>query len=48
MREDRTVLAANQFIKEVLGEKFIAPVTDLIVDYFEETKTNIPVLYLLS
>jgi len=30
MREDRTVLASNQFIKEVLGEKFIAPVTDLI------------------
>jgi|TARA_B110001469_G_scaffold127089_1_gene146635 dynein heavy chain len=48
MREDRTVLAANQFIKEVLGEKFIAPVTDLIIDYFEETKVNIPVLYLLS
>merc|ERR1711990_470496 len=33
MREDRTVLAANMFIKEVLGEKFIAPVTDLIQDY---------------
>lgn len=28
MREDRTLLAAGQFIKEVLGEEFVAPVTD--------------------
>lgn len=48
MREDRTVLACNQFIREVLGESFVKPVTDLIVDYYEETRTNIPVLYLLA
>ena len=28
MREDRTLLAAGQFIKEVLGEEFVSPVTD--------------------
>jgi dynein heavy chain len=30
MREDRTVLASNKFISEVLGETYTAPVTDLI------------------
>ena len=48
MREDRTVLASNMFIREVLGEEFVQPVTDQIFEIFEETKTNVPVLYLLS
>jgi len=37
MREDRTVLASNMFIKEVLGEEFVQPVTDQIFEIFEET-----------
>jgi len=30
VREDRTVLATNDFIKSVLGQDYVAPVTDLI------------------
>lgn len=30
LREDRSVLASNKFIKKVLGEEYVAPVTDLI------------------
>jgi len=48
MREDRTLLASNQFIREVLGEEYVQPVTDQIKDIYEESKTNKPVLYLLS
>ena len=48
MREDRTLLASNQFIKAVLGEEYIMPITDQIADIFEESKPNVPVLYLLS
>jgi hypothetical protein len=33
---------------ENLGEEFVQPVTDQIFEIFEETKTNVPVLYLLS
>jgi hypothetical protein len=28
LREDRTVLASSQFVKETLGEKYVEPVTD--------------------
>lgn len=48
VREDRTVLACNQFIKKTLGEYFTQPVTDQIVDIWEESEPNKPVLYLLS
>lgn len=48
VREDRTVLACAQFIKKVLGEYFTQPVTDQIVDIWEESRPNKPVLYLLS
>jgi len=48
IREDRTVLASNQFIQEVLGEEFVMPVTDQLQEIFDETKPNLPVLYLLS
>jgi len=47
-REDRTVLACNKFIQEVLGEEYVAPVTDQISDLYDESKKNVPVLYLLS
>mmetsp|Transcript_610 Transcript_610/g.1165 ORF Transcript_610/g.1165 Transcript_610/m.1165 type:complete len:1301 (-) Transcript_610:61-3963(-) len=48
MREDRALLASNQFIKGVLGDEFVAPVTDQISEIFEESRPSIPVLYLLS
>lgn len=48
VREDRTVLSCQQFIKKTLGEYFTQPVTDQISDIFEETLPNKPVLYLLS
>jgi len=48
MREDRTLLASNQFIEAVLGEEYVQPVTDQISDLYEESLPNKPVLYLLS
>jgi dynein heavy chain len=48
MREDRTMLACNMFIKDVLTEEYVKPVTDFIADIYDETKKNVPVLYLLS
>jgi len=48
MREDRTMLACNMFIKDILGEEFIKPVTDQIDEIFEESNPHVPVLYLLS
>jgi dynein heavy chain len=47
-REDRTLLAGTNFISSVLGQKFTAPVTDLIEEIFEESRKNVPVVYLLS
>lgn len=48
MREDRTVLASNQFVKETLGEEYVSPVTDQISDLYDESKKNVPILYILS
>jgi len=48
VREDRTVLAAQNFIRRVLGDEFMAPVTDQIVEQWEESEPNKPILYLLS
>jgi dynein heavy chain len=48
VREDRTVLACNKFLRKVLGDEFTQPVTDQIAEIFEETMNNKPVLYLLS
>jgi len=48
LRTDRTVLASNQFIKETLGLYYVQPVTDQTIEIYEETRPNIPVLYLLS
>jgi hypothetical protein len=42
------MLASEQFIQAVLGEEYVAPVTDLMADIYEETLPNKPVLYLLS
>jgi len=30
MREDRTVIASGQFIRETLGDEYVTPVTDYI------------------
>lgn len=48
LREDRTLLAANMFIADVLGEAFVRPVTDLIQEIYAESSPSIPILYLLS
>lgn len=48
VREDRAVLACNQFIRKTLGDYYTQPVTDQIVDIWEESRTNKPVLYLLT
>ena len=48
IREDRTKLAANKFIEEVLGAKYVRAVADTIPEIYEETRCNMPVLYLLS
>jgi len=48
MREDRTVLATNRFIRRVLGDEFVQPVTDQIAGIWEESGVHTPVLFLLS
>lgn len=48
LREDRAMLASTKFIAEVLGEEYVHPVTDTIDELWQESKVNIPVLYLLS
>ena len=48
IREDRTKLAADRFIEDVLGAKYVKAVADQIQEIYEETKNNVPVLYLLS
>lgn len=48
LREDRTLLASNKFIRRVLGEEFVMPVTDPIADIWEESLPSRPILYLLS
>jgi len=46
--EDRTKLAADRFIEEVLGSKYVKAIADAIAEIYEETKNDVPVLYLLS
>ena len=48
VREDRAVLASQKFIRRVLGEDFMAAVTDQIQDVWEESTPSKPVLYLLA
>lgn len=48
VREDRTLLASTKFISEVLGAKYIQPVTDTTEQIWTESRVNLPVLYLLS
>lgn len=48
VREDRTKLAADRFIEDVLGSKYVKAIADAIAEIYEETKNDVPVLYLLS
>jgi dynein heavy chain len=48
LREDRTVLAAQNFIRHVLGDEYMAPVTDQMSEQWEESLPNKPILFLLS
>jgi dynein heavy chain len=48
VREDRTVIGSQQFINNLLNEKFTAPVTDFIEDIYDESSCRVPVLYLLT
>lgn len=48
LREDRTGIACAQFIDNQLGPRFTSPVTDTIVDIYDESEARKPVLYLLS
>ncbi|EER14943.1 axonemal dynein gamma heavy chain, putative [Perkinsus marinus ATCC 50983] len=48
IREDRTTIAAAQFINKQLDPKYTAPVTDSIDSIYCESQNRKPVLYLLS
>jgi len=48
MREDRTGVSCSKFIESMLDSRFSAPVTDAIVDIYEESSNRKPVLYLLT
>ena len=42
------MLASQKFIRRVLGEEYMAAVTDQIADVWEETSPSKPVVYLLA
>lgn len=48
MREDRAVLASQKFIRRVLGEEYMAPVTDQLTEIFDESTATKPILFLLA
>ena len=48
LREDRTLLASNLFIREILGQKFIDPLAHPIDEIWQESSPRMPVLFLLS
>merc|ERR1712178_386200 len=48
LREDRTGIVCNMFIENTLDTRFTAPVTDAIVDIYDESGSRKPVLYLLT
>jgi dynein heavy chain len=48
LREDRTSIACRQFIDAQLGSRFTAPVTDTIIEVYQESAARKPVVYLLS
>lgn len=60
MREDRTLLAVNDFIRKTesiifngsplpaMGARYVEPVTDTVESVFREMDATVPVIYLLS
>ena len=42
------MLASQKFIRRVLGEEFMAPVTDQIIEVWEESAPCKPILFLLA
>jgi len=48
LREDRTGIACSQFIETQLGSRFTAPVTDTVMEVYQESEARKPVIYLLS
>jgi len=48
IREDRTLVAAQNFISDKLGPEYVAPVTDSIESIWQESLPMVPVLFLLS
>lgn len=35
-------------MRSTLGDEYVQPVTDQIADLYEESKKNVPILYILS
>lgn len=48
IREDRTLVAATQFINEILGLEFTKPISYPIDEIWEESTNEEPILFLLS
>ena len=48
IREDRAVLASQKFIKKVLGDEYMTPVTDHLSEILEESNPRKPILFLLA
>lgn len=48
LREDRTKLVADKYIEAVLGAQYVKPHSDTIQSIWEESGSQLPVLYLLS
>lgn len=47
-REDRTIVASSKFIASILGVEFTNPIAYPMVDIWVESRTNVPILFLLS
>ena len=47
-REDRAVLASQKFIRKVLGDEYMAPVTDQLIEILNESSPTKPILFLLA
>lgn len=47
-REDRTTLSTGDFVSDILGEEYVAPITDSMQDNWEESTPNKPILFLLA
>lgn len=47
-REDRTTLATGDFVSSILGEEYVAPITDSMQDNWEESTPQKPILFLLA